>query len=911
MNTSQWLLAHTHYVRGFADVQSISFRLVWAAVTVLLLAALVWVVRLAWLSHPTTASPVRSSQVAQSAAAVVAPQTTRVAESVTAITPTLVATATNPTGTTEPNLPVVELGNRQRIQAGGFAFQPPISYTLAIAGNEVTMLAANRADAARLLLTSAEPLSPNTPPTSTITGVLPALLAGAALALDFSFAQPETVTVADTLGVQVDLTGVGPGREQAWSGRAVLVDLGAERRFVMVGLAPQSEWPQADAHFAAVSDSLQFFVPRTAVLSAATAVTTTASTAAATPAARSQAPSPSVRPTATGADPTLGGERNGHTASSGPWSVFSNANLANAVTAALNTIWVATDGGVIAWNKNNGAVTKYTTLDGLAANRSTTVVNCPLRGFGVVFGSDAGLQIFDIQSNSWKLLNSANSSMSFDDVATLYCDTQNRFLIIGYKQHGLDIFDANHGNWRYIGQNEGLQNNLVEAIGVAGDRLALWISSGLGITVLPATGEPIFYDEANSPLETNRIHRIVVAADGVVWLGAQDALYKVAGEEWTIYDQRAVLASQFPSGALTGLAVMEDGTLWIGSSRGEVCHFDPVRVQCQSFFSSEPGMVAGNLTSLAIGADSAIYYTTAGGGVSMYLGGRWRAFVIPDEPLLGNEIHSLAQTQDGNLWIATERGIQAINPISGTVMRQFTRDNSALQSATREVLHADPEGGVWFGAVGVSYFNGLSWKTYSAADGLAGSLVQAIATDDQGRTWFGTDAGLSIWNSSTFFNLTRENSLPSDNILALLADDNSMWISAADGGLFRFEKNQLQLYTTENSDLPAGSITTIAKTADGALLLGHSRGLVRFEDGRVTNIPALNGYAITAVATQADGVVWVGARSDGLFYFDGERWTSAPDLLRPPAAQITAILVDQQGKVWIGAGNGGLLRYAP
>src|SRR5690606_5381779 len=149
--------------------------------------------------------------------------------------------------------------------------------------------------------------------------------------------------------------------------------------------------------------------------------------------------------------------------------------------------------------------------------------------------------------------------------------------------HGLDLFDANTETWRYIGQNDGLQNNLVEAMTVVGDQEAIWVSSGLGISVLSAEGEPEFFDDATSPLESNQIRRMVVDKAGTVWLGAQDALYKFANGNWTIYDQREVLASRFPSGALNGLAVAADNTLWIGSNKGEICQFDPVGVQCLEF----------------------------------------------------------------------------------------------------------------------------------------------------------------------------------------------------------------------------------------------------------------------------------------------------------------------------------------
>lgn len=860
-----------------AEFHSSTFRLIWGIVTIFLLLALIGVVRLVWTSNPLGAEQPR-------------PRQTIVAVATPTLQPSPSSTSSpSPTPTRTP-VPTVALGNPQRIGVGGFRFQPLADQTVEISQEMVTLSpASSSTDGMQFQLMGGA-------------GTIDGLVLAAELADEQSLilGEPVTITVAGEEALRFEATDATAAAEPA--GWIVVAQPARDQWFAMSGFVTASEQMVNLTEFEAILGSVTFFTPTVAATQTPSGLAALIATPTTTQTRRSTTGT-TIPPLATR---TVGTQ----STSDAAWQVYSNANVANGVTAALNTIWVATDGGVIAWNKNNGTYTKYTTLDGLAANRTTSVINCPLRGFGIVFGSEAGLQIFDNQTDQWRVLNSSNSGMSFDDVTALYCDAENRFFVVGYKQHGLDLFDANAETWRYIGQNDGLQNNLVEAMTVVGDQEEIWVSSGLGISVLPAESEPQFFDEATSPLETNQIRRMVVDKAGTVWLGAQDALYKFADDTWAIYDQREVLASRFPSGALNGLAVAADNTLWIGSNKGEICQFDPVRVQCLEFFSGEPGMVAGELTSLTIGADGAIYYTTAGGGVSMYLGGRWRAFTIPDEPVIGNEIHSITQSEDGNLWIVSEQGIQAINPLTNTTVRQFTRDESKLTAATREVLHASPEGGIWYGAIGASYFNGLGWTSYTVADGLAGSLVQAIATDSQGRTWFGTEAGLSIWNGSEFFNLTEASNLPHNQIIALLADDEMMWISAVDAGLLRFERNQLRLFTMENSALPSNTITALARSAEGELLVGHNRGLSRLQGERFVPIPELNGYAVRALAVAPDGTIWVGTNGDGLLYFNGEQWGPPPSAVRPPSPQISTLLVDRVGSIWVGAANGGLLRYA-
>ena len=58
------------------------------------------------------------------------------------------------------------------------------------------------------------------------------------------------------------------------------------------------------------------------------------------------------------------------------------------------------------------------------------------------------------------------------------------------------------------------------------------------------------------------------------------------------------------------------------------------------------------------------------------------------------------------------------------------------------------KGDKWVGynGSGVGRFDGQTWITYSTDDGLASNVVYAIAFDEMGRKWFGTDNGVSIFN---------------------------------------------------------------------------------------------------------------------------------------------------------------------
>ena len=591
----------------------------------------------------------------------------------------------------------------------------------------------------------------------------------------------------------------------------------------------------------------------------------------------------------------------------GEWTTFSDANVGNQLTVISNTIWIATEGGALAWSKGSITPVKFTAVDGLDGNRLTAVVNCPLPELGVMFGSERGLQIVDPRAGGWKHLNSDNSDLSHDDVSALICDAKNQFVVVGFTRHGIDIFDAAEQEWRHLDRNSGLASNDVNHLAVVGDREAIWVVSNDGVTVA-AGQDSTFYNADNSPLADNRIGAIVADPSGVVWLGGEGALYRVDGETWTVFGAETVNGEPFPAKLITGLAAAPDGTLWLGSVDAEICHFSPEERRCLQRFSSQDGMAAGPLTNLTLDSTGQVYYTTAGNGYSRYDGEQWRSFVKTDEMVRGNQVKALAVDDTGAQWVATELGVQRFTK-PDKPGELFDAENSGLAVADVRVLVPGAEGGLWVGGQGASFFDGDTWQTLTISDGLAGAIVQAITVDGQQRTWFGTDGGLSVWNGAVFFNITKDRGLPSDNITALVADGNAVWIGTQGGGLYRFENSQLQIFNQENVGLPSDTITALTLTGDGALLIGTDRGLAQFKDGSVSLIAEAPALLISALAAQGKEI-WAGTADSGVFHFDGAAWRQLTGADGLPSDRIAAILATDKA-TWIGGQDGGLARYNP
>ena len=586
-------------------------------------------------------------------------------------------------------------------------------------------------------------------------------------------------------------------------------------------------------------------------------------------------------------------------------SVFSNGNFVNGVASLRSTLWAATSGGVVAWNKTSGSYVKFTTTDGLSANQTLNAVVCPLPGLGILFAGPMGIQIFDTQNGSWKTLNSSNSTMRYDDVSTLWCSAEDGLLVVGYTRQGIDLFNAREGVWTYVGPDEGLTVNGIRDIAVVDGGATIWLATLNGLLTY-SDGEVATYTTDNSPLDDNRIEAIAADGAGAIWLTSADTLYRTDGEEWDSYD---ATGGDFPSGRLIGLDVSDNGTIWIGSDQTQLCRFDPGVEGCIGFYREQEGMAAAPLTSLTIDSDGEVYYTTAGAGISVFDGEAWRQLLIADEVAPGNSIRQVVQADDGVYWLAGNGGANRYAPDTDAPVQSYSPANSPLPSTNVNVI-LPTAAGVWFGTEAITFFDGATWTTYGPDEGLTGTSVQAITADAQSRIWLGTNAGLSIWTGTAFFNLTSSNGLPSEDITALQSDGSAVWIGTRTGGLLRFQDNQLQLFNHSNSNLPGDTIYALTRTANGELLIASDQGLARYADNELTVYEDLAEQAITALAAAPSGEIWVATALHELLYFNGVEWTAAPtDQL--PAPEINTLLIDAEGTLWIGTAQGGLARYTP
>lgn len=165
----------------------------------------------------------------------------------------------------------------------------------------------------------------------------------------------------------------------------------------------------------------------------------------------------------------------------------------------------------------------------------------------------------------------------------------------------------------------------------------------------------------------------------------------------------------------------------------------------------------------------------------------------------------------------------------------------------------------------------LSLRQFGAEAGLPQLTVLAIARDEAGYLYVGTQDGLSRYDGRRFENVPLEPDMHGI-VGKLLADDSGLWAGTDEHGLFRVLASG-EVQRARRSDGKAWpAIEALAAVREGrSLWVGTPDGLFRCEDLDCTAVPGTEGLEVSALL-EGDGpagpCLWIGTNSRGVLRFD-------------------------------------------
>ena len=269
-----------------------------------------------------------------------------------------------------------------------------------------------------------------------------------------------------------------------------------------------------------------------------------------------------------------------------------------------------------------------------------------------------------------------------------------------------------------------------------------------------------------------------------------------------------------------------------------------------------------------------------------------------EEGLPQSSVHSIVQTSDGYLWIATEGGLVRFDGIS---FQTFDRGNQPALVSDDVCCLAANGAALWIGtADGVLLLQNGQFHRYGVAEGLASSAVESIQVTKTGGLVVETADGWSHWEETRF--------TPLQPAPAKLKEDAAGLENVPGNASWRFSSTLVRSVGREwrvGKDLPNGRIQTVLVDREGLAWVGMNGGLfvLSAEKPAATPVTLLSGNSVLSLFEDEEGNHWVGTETSGLHVL--RRLAFRSDAALADQA-VTSVAQTKDGSLWVGTRDAGL-----
>ena len=312
-----------------------------------------------------------------------------------------------------------------------------------------------------------------------------------------------------------------------------------------------------------------------------------------------------------------------------------------------------------------------------------------------------------------------------------------------------------------------------------------------------------------------------------------------------------------------------------------------------------------------------------------------------DQGLVQNQIQSITQDNEGNLFVGTIAGLSKYN---GTQWTSYTK-NTNLAEDWITCSFKDKDGNIWFGhwAGGVTRYNATTQKleNINLEEYTKLKTIRNITQDFTGKLWIATEgAGVFIFDaeSKKMFALSKKDGLSSNTVYDICTDENkNMWM-ATDSGITVVNLNNSvsnpASYTriTNTHGLFSKNITAIKVTSTNVLVIGSAdqgaamvvlqNNVIDWKSYIVKNqilfneVSGLKSTFIKTIYEDNKKNIWIGTIGGGVSLFINDKKLFNTAALRNGFFKtystrqglnyfnVNAIFQDRENNVWIGTDLG-------
>ena len=302
--------------------------------------------------------------------------------------------------------------------------------------------------------------------------------------------------------------------------------------------------------------------------------------------------------------------------------------------------------------------------------------------------------------------------------------------------------------------------------------------------------------------------------------------------------------------------------LWVGSNKGLI-RYD-IEGKKNKVYNNKNKLLSNGIFSVFLDNDDWPWIGTYGGGLSHFNGSSWKNYNTPDG--LNDAFVYDIQFGKGKIWLATWSGVNfsSLNTNSKFLWENFTVNNTdgGLIDNWVYAVAIENSGRIWFGTEsGISTYYEGKWKNFNHSNGL-GAPYETVK--HKHREVMSLFKGGHHNASPSIPNIQTADYKPNYIVSMHLDKKNRLWVGTWGGGLSVVDAKTFNFrnFTTQDG-LPGNFILSIEEDHSGGLWIGTNNGLSLFNGKKFLNFSRINGLKskfIFSLEAAQDHSLWIGGR---------------------------------------------------
>ena len=489
----------------------------------------------------------------------------------------------------------------------------------------------------------------------------------------------------------------------------------------------------------------------------------------------------------------------------------------------------------------------------------------------------------------------ASRSLASGSIEALAFDRDARRLWLGTNDAGVEAIHLPDWTRLRVGRADGLSHRQATHLALDGTGGA-WVGTGGGLDHVTATGKVTALGGGSLVVGLVRVEGtdavLALGRDCRLWRATRSRLQLVARLPAAPEDCVALQAG--PEGAWA--ASEHAGVFLLGADDGRVLRRLPLHALLPD---------ARPVSALLRRRDGSLLVGFRGGRIARIAGPSAASAPVLLDQAIDSDLTTLHEDPAGALWIGSyTSGMYFARPLSRLVRAGRAESGAAEgwpQGSMRAIWRSG--GHVLLGTdAGLLERHGAGeWRDVPA---FSGQSIRAITPAAGGGWWIGTHDGLWRWPGHG--TATALPGLPDRRIDTLLIEGMDGWIGTR-GGLARMRGGRI-VDDPALAPLRTSHVTAMVRTGGQLWIATNADGLWRM-DGEAAPGPVAPDAlhrSLWSLALGADGALWVGSYSRGVYRIDradagiqnyGERQGLGSSV-------VYALLPDHLGRIWVSTNNG-------